>query len=632
MSDNDEMEGMERDGMQPDPERRRMLGIFGGAGATAAAAAAGWLVPTAVQAQTAANASGASDAQVSTGDTSSADEGATERLAGDQTTADIVADALVAWGAEFVFGIVGDGINPVIDAIRRRQPQLRFIPVRHEESAAFMASGYAKLTGRLGVCVATTGPGAPHLLTGLYDAALDGAPVLAITGLTFHDLHDVRFIQSIDTLPIMQPLANYNVQVTGPRHATLIANLACRSALGNRGVAHLAISKDTQMMRLSEDKPSMENHGARTSSHWTNVESVPAAGQLQSAADILNGAQRVAILAGQGALKMREELLQLADILGAPVSKALLGKSLMADDSPYTVGGIGHLGTAPSEWSMHHCDAVLIVGSTMPWLDYYPKPGQAKGVQIDIRADRIGLRYPVDIGLVGDAQSTVNALLPLLHKKTDRRFLLEAQRRMQDWYRLLARIESHPGTPLKPQLVVKAVSDLLDDRAVVTLDCGANTHFAARHLRIRKNQLLTAPGMLESMAPGLPYGIAAKLAFPDRQVVTIAGDGGFAMLMAELTTAVQQKLALKIIILRNDSLAQVTFEQKEAGFPVFGCDLGPIDFVAFAQACGAVGFRCRVPAEVRAAIQAAFAVSGPALVEAIVDPHEEPLLPSKMMA
>jgi pyruvate dehydrogenase (quinone) len=502
--------------------------------------------------------------------------------------------------------------------------------VRHEEAAAFMASGFAKHTGQLGVCVGTTGPGAVHLLNGLYDANMDGASVVAITGMTFHDLIGTRYQQGVDTTKLMQDVALYNVEVTGPEHAVLVTNRACRVALGDRGVAHLTVSKDTQMMRLAADKRSMGNPGARTSSAWMPVINQPPAEQLRAAADVLNTGRKVAILVGQGALNARTEVTQVADLLGAPVAKALLGKAVLADDSPLTTGGIGHLGTSPSSWAMKTCDAVLIVGSTMPWFEYYPKPGQARGVQIDMKSDRIGLRYPVEIGLVGDAKATLAGLIPLLRRQTDRGFLEEAQSRMKDWNRLLAEVETTPRSPLRPQMVIKAVSDLIADDAVISLDCGANTHFSARNLMLRPGQRLTGTGMMASMGPGLPFAIAGQLAYPGRQSVAIVGDGGFAMLMAEMTTAVQHNLPVKIIVLKNNSLAEVKFEQIGLGNPAFGCDLSPIDFVAFARACGAEGYRCERPDEVRPAIQAALNSPRPALVEAIVDPDEKPTDPDEL--
>jgi pyruvate dehydrogenase (quinone)/pyruvate decarboxylase len=495
-----------------------------------------------------------------------------------------------------------------------------------------MASGFAKHTGRLGVCLGTTGPGAIHLMNGLYDAAFDGAPVVAITGTTFHDLGGTRFMQGVDTVALMKDVSLYNVTVTGPDHALLIGNRACRTALGNRGVAHLAVAKDVQKMKMGEAHPSMENHGARTSSSWSPVTVVPSANELGQAADLLNAGRKVAILAGQGALAARAEVEQLAETLAAPVAKALLGKGVLPDDSPFTTGGIGHLGTEPSEWAMHNCDTVLILGSTMPWVDSYPKPGNARGLQIDLNPDRLGLRYPVELGLVGDVKATLESLQPLLKRQANRAFLAEAQTRVKQWNALLQRIESSRRSPLRPQVVIRAVSDLLADDAVVSLDCGANTHFAARHLRLRANQRLTGTGMLATMGPGLPYAISAALAFPQRQSVAIVGDGGFAMLMAELATAVKYKLPVKIVLLKNDSLAEVQFEQKDLGNPVFGCDLSPIDFAAFARSCGAEGYRCASADDVRPTIAQALRSPHPALIEAIVDGNERPMKPSELKA
>jgi pyruvate dehydrogenase (quinone) len=547
-------------------------------------------------------------------------------------TADILVETLIAWGAPFVFGVVGDGINSIIEALRKRQDRIRYVGVRHEEAAAFMASGIAKHTGRLGVCLGTTGPGAIHLMNGLYDAHFDGAPVVAITGTTFHDLIGTRFQQGVSTTALMEDVALYNVEVTGPAHALIVANRACRTALGNRGVAHLTVAKDVQMMKLAGDKPSTENHGARTSTGWLPVAGVPPLDQLRAAADVLNAGSKIAILAGQGALAARAEVENVADLLGAPVAKALLGKAVLADDSPLTTGGIGHLGTAPSHWAMHNCDTLLILGSTMPWIDSYPRPGQARAVQVDLNPDRIGLRYPTEIGLVGDVKGTLQALAPLLTRRSDRSFLTETQARMQDWRALLEQIEATERTPLRPQMVIRALSDLLADDATISLDTGANTHFAARHLRLRPNQGFTGTGMLASMGSGLPLAIAASLAYPGRQSVTVVGDGGFAMLMAELATAVQVNAPVKIVLLKNDSLAEVKFEQRDIGNPEFGCALSPIDFVSYARACGADGFRCTQPSEVRPAIAAALASPRAALVEAVVDVNEMPAKPEQLRA
>jgi pyruvate dehydrogenase (quinone) len=594
----------------PDPGRRRVLQMTGQGGAGLVAAS--WL-----------NAAYAADAPPPSPQTSESTDSA-------RNTADILVETLISWQVPFVFGIVGDGINPIIEALRKRQDRIRFIAVRHEEAAAFMACGYAKHTHRLGVCLATTGPGAIHLMNGLFDAKMDSTPVLAITGTTFHDLIGTHFMQAVDTISLMQSVALYNVQVSGPLHARIVGNLACRAALTGRGVAHLTVAKDIQAMPLSQDKASMENHGLRTDGRWQASEDAPSGARLREAADILNQGRKIAILVGQGALEARAEVTEIAARLAAPVAKALLGKAVLADESPYTTGGIGHLGTAPSQWIMHNCDTLLILGSTMPWVDSYPKAGQARTVQVDLNGSHIGLRCPVDVGLVGDVKATLQALLPLLKARTDRSFLSEAQRQMRDWNALLARIAATERTPLRPQAVIRALSDQLAPDAVISLDCGANTHFAARMIRLREGQQLTGTGLLATMAPGLPYAIAAQLAFPKRQSVAVVGDGGFSQLMAELATAVKYELPVKVIILKNNSLAEVLFEQKELGNPTYGCDLSPIDFAAFAKSCGAEGFRCSAPGELIPAIRQTLQTPGPALLEAMVDANEKPALPDEL--
>jgi pyruvate dehydrogenase (quinone) len=545
-------------------------------------------------------------------------------------TADLLVETLIAWDVPFVFGLVGDGINSITEALRKRQDRIKFITVRHEEAAAFMACGYAKHTGKLGVCLATTGPGAVHLLNGLYDAKMDSTPVLAITGTTFHDLIGTSFQQGVDTISLMRDVALYNVQVTGPLHARIVGNLACRAALSGRGVAHLSVAKDTQAMQLSADKPSMENHGLRTSSRWESPQDVPSPDRLREAAAVLNAGSKVAILVGQGALGARPEVVQVAETLKAPVAKALLGKAVLPDDSPYTTGGIGHLGTVPSHQAMQECDTLLILGSTMPWVDSYPKPGQARAVQVDINGSHIGLRYPTEVGLVGDVKATLTALTPLLEKKTDPQFLQLAQSRMREWNALLTQVVQAKRSPLRPQMVIRTLGDALAPDAIISLDCGANTHFAARTLQLKEDQSLTGTGLLATMGPGLSYAIAAQLAFPKRQSVAIVGDGGFAQLMAEFATAVKYQLPVKVLVLSNRSLAEVRFEQEELGNPSFGCDLSPIDFAAYAKSCGAQGFRCAKFDEVHGAVHSFLSAPGPAILDAIVDADEKPAMPDEL--
>jgi pyruvate dehydrogenase (quinone) len=543
------------------------------------------------------------------------------------STANIIVDRLIAWGVDRIFGVIGEGINPLMEALRQRQQEIHYIGTRHEEAAAFMACGHAKYTGRLGVCISTSGPGAIHLMNGLYDAKFDRAPVLAITGMPPHDLLGTQFIQDVNTVTLMNDVAEFNLAVTGPQHAMTVVDLACRAALSRATVAHLGVSKDVQLRTLDKDQASQKRGHLKGSASWTPPLEVPTEDQLDAAAEILNQASRPMILAGRGALGSTSEVEQLADTLGAPLAMALLGRTLLPHDSPLTTGTIGDLGTMPSKLAAKECDAFLILGSNMPYLDYYPEPGQAQSIQIDRDPTRLGLRYPIDLGLTGDLQATLQALMPRLQRKSNRSFLHQTQERMQQWRATLDQVESRRSTPLKPQFVVAQVSRRLADDAIVSLDTGAHTIFSGRHLRLKPTQQFTLSGTLASMGPALPYAIAAKLAFPGRESVALAGDGGFTMLMGELITARKFNLAIRVVVFRNNSLAQDAWEQEVAGTPEYGAELEPIDFVKFAEACGVEAYRCVQPDDVEPALDRAFAASGPSLVEMHVDPREWPVKP-----
>ena len=546
-----------------------------------------------------------------------------------RTTSDVIADRLLDWGAQVVFGLPGDGINGIMEALRERQDRIRFVQVRHEEAAAFMACGYAKFTGKLGVCLATSGPGAIHLLNGLCDAKLDGAPVLAITGQTYHDLIGTRYQQEVDLLGLFKDVAVYNQQILGAGHAEAVIDAACRAALAARGVAHLTCPVDFQEQEIRQDEKSKKKVPGHTSTVWSCPVVVPRREDLERAASVLNAGKKTVILAGQGALGARDELQRAAELLAAPIVKPLLGKAVVPDDSPYTTGGIGLLGTLPSELAMEECDTLLMVGTSFPYLEFYPKPGQARGVQIDRDPARIGLRYPVEVGLAGDATATLRELLPLLEKRRDRGFLKDAQKRMKEWRTLMHDRATRKDTPLKPQVVAHELSRLLADDAIITTDSGTITTWVARHVDIRGTQQFSCSGTLASMAPGLPYAIAAQIAFPDRQVVAFVGDGGFTMLMGELATAVKYELPITVVIVKNNTYGMIKWEQMVfLGNPEYGCELHPIDFVKFAEACGALGFHCEKSREVSATLEKALETSRkkhrPAVVEAVVDPFEPP--------
>ncbi|MEX6689789.1 thiamine pyrophosphate-binding protein [Danxiaibacter flavus] len=549
----------------------------------------------------------------------------------DDTTSDIIVDKLIAWNVEVVFGLVGDGINPLMEAFRKKEDKIRFITVRHEEAAAFMASGYYKFSGKLGACIATTGPGAVHLLNGLYDAAMEDAAVIAITGSTYHDLAGTFYTQEIDTISLFKNIAVYNQQITGPTHAQTIVDIACRTALSTPGVTHITVPVDVQQMPLAKDKRSRKSGMLKGSSTYLPRIVVPDEQELDILASILNDGESVMILAGRGALNARAEIEQIAEKLGAPVAKALLGKAVLPDDSPYTTGGTGRLGTWPSQQLMKECDTLFIIGSTMPHLEYYPDPEKAKAVQIDRNPQKLGMRFPIDAGVSGDVRATLQALIPRLKDNSEKNFLKKAQQLMAEWKQCINKMEMQKTSPVKPPFLVAEVSKLLKEDALISIDTGAHTVFTARHLQITAQQQIAVCGNLASMAPGLPYAIAAQIAFPKSQSVAMVGDGSFTMLMGELATARMYNLPVKIIIFKNNSLAMDKFEQEEIGNKGFAIQLQPVDFAKVATAFGVEGYACSNSEELPSVLEKAFASTEPAVIEISVDPDEAPDPPEKIM-
>jgi pyruvate dehydrogenase (quinone) len=541
-------------------------------------------------------------------------------------TADIVAESLIDWKVEVIFGLPGDGINGFIEALRRRQNKIKFILVRHEESAAFMACAYAKYTGKLGACVATSGPGAIHLLNGLYDAKADNTPVIAITGTTYSDLINSSYQQDVNLLQLFSDVSVYNDMITVPEQAEMAVDIACRTALAQRGVSHLTIPINIQEEKL-KGKYSRHNVAYHTSDVYFS-QTIPNYPLLEKAAKILNEGNRVVILVGQGALEAGDEVLAVAEKLRSPIVKALLGKAVIPDGNPYTTGGIGLLGTTPSSDAMDESDTLLMVGTSFPYVEYLPKPGQARGIQIDIKPDKIGLRYPVELGLVGDSKIILSALIPLLKKKDNSEFLKSKQNGMENWNALLLEKSTRTDKPIKPQVIAKAVSEELDDDAIISVDCGTNTSWAARYINIRKGMKFSVSGTLSSMANGLPYAIAAQIAYPERQSVAFVGDGGLTMLMGEFATAVQYDLPIKVIVIKNNTLGMIRWEQMGfLGNPEFGVEFSPIDFSKIAEACGGKGYVIKEPNEVKFKIHQAMKEKKPTIVEAYVDPFEPPMPP-----
>ncbi len=543
------------------------------------------------------------------------------------TVSDHVVQILLDWGVDTVFGLPGDGINGLVEAFRKTAGQIRYVHVRHEETAALAACAYAKFSGRLGVCFSTAAPGAVHLLNGLYDAKIDGAPVLAITGMTYHDLIGTHYLQDINQDYLFQDVTIYNQRLMGPEHLENVLNLACRAALSNRAVAHIAIPIDIQAMDASAERRFKRNVKGHVSKAYQVPIRIPERYEIEQAAKALAGCKKIAILAGAGARGAGAELEQVAERLGAVIVKPLLGKDCVADTSPYTTGGIGVVGTRPSVEALRACEGFLIVGSCFPYIEFLPKPGQAVGVQIDDKPEHIGLRYPVDIGLVGDAQATLRELLTKLPHNEDRRFLAHAQENMKSWWALMEERGTSSHTPMCPQVVSWHLPELLASDAIICGDSGTVTTWAAR-MRLREGQRFSFSGTMCSMMAAIPYSIGAAHAFLNRQVVAFTGDGSATMIMGELATIAQYKLPVKVVVMKNNTLGLIKWEQMlYLGNPEYGVDLHPVDFVKVAEACGLRAARIENPDTCRQQLKDALAMDGPVLIECVVDPLEPPWPP-----
>jgi pyruvate dehydrogenase (quinone) len=543
------------------------------------------------------------------------------------TASDLLIERLIDWGVETIFGLPGDGINGLMEALRTRRDRIRYVHVRHEEVGAMAAVGYAKFTGKLGVCFATAGPGAIHLANGLLDARLEGAPLLAITGMTYHDLIGTHYLQDYDTDQLYANLAAYSQRIMGPEHIHNVIDMACRTALGHRVPAHVAFPIDFQTADAEDLMRYKRNVPGHTAPGLTRPVRTPPQDELLRAVDLLRGRARVAILAGQGARGAGEELERLADTLAAPIVKASLGKDCVPDDSPYTTGGIGVIGTRPSQDAMESCDTLVIVGSSMPYIEFLPKPGQAACVQIDDAPERIALRHPVDVGLVGDAKATLQALLPLLERNEDRGFLEQAQADMRDWWALMEQRGTREELPMKPQVVAWELSKALAEDAIVCGDSGQVTTWITQ-MPLRRGQRFSFSGTNCSMAAALPYAIGAQVAYPDRQVVAFTGDGSLTMQLGDLATLMQERLPVKLIVCKNNTLGLIKWEQMVfIGNPEFGVDMAPVDFVKVAEGCGARAFHVEEPARCGETLREALATDGPVVVECVVDGNEPPLPP-----
>ncbi len=551
----------------------------------------------------------------------------------------LVADALLQrlteWGVRVVYGYPGDGINAILGALGRADGRPRFLQVRHEEMAAFMACGHAKWTGEVGVCLATSGPGAIHLLNGLYDAKLDHQPVVAIVGQQARTALGGAYQQEVDLHTLFKDVAHEFVETASvPEQMRHLVDRAVRVALDQRTVTCVIVPNDVASMEAAD--PPHEHGTIHSSLGYTRPTIVPPRGELERAAEILNAGERVAMLIGQGAAHAADEVIETAELLGAGVAKALLGKAALPDDLPFVTGSIGLLGTKPSWNMMQRCDTLLIVGSSFPYSEFLPEEGKARGVQIDVDGRLIGIRYPMEVNLVGDSKETLAALLPLLRRKDDRAWRDEIEESVADWWRVIEARAMQDADPINPQRVFLELSRRLPDDCIVSADSGSAANWYARDLRLRRGMKASLSGTLATMGPGVPYAIAAKFAFPERVAIALVGDGAFQMNgMNELITVARHwrewsDPRLVVLVLHNDDLNQVTWEQRVLeGDPKFEASqtLPDFPYARYAELVGLHGIRVDDPDRVGAAWDEALGAERPVLLEAIVDPEVPPLPP-----
>ncbi|MFL5855222.1 MAG: thiamine pyrophosphate-requiring protein [Solirubrobacteraceae bacterium] len=538
-------------------------------------------------------------------------------------------------GVERIYGYPGDGINGILGAFHEVGDDIELIQCRHEEIAAFAATAHAKLTDEVGVCLATSGPGAIHLLNGLYDAKLDHQPVVAIVGQQKRMSLGGNYQQEVDLTSLFKDVASEFVQVcTTPEQARHLIDRAVRVALASRTVTCVIVPDDVQELPYSE--PPRAHGAVNAGGPIPRPRVVPDSADLRRAAEVLNAGERVAILVGQGARGAADEVVEVADALGAGVAKALNGRAVLPDELPFVTGSIGLLGTKPSDTMMQGCDTLLMVGSSFPYSEWLPEEGQARGVQVDIDARVIGLRYPMEVNLVGDARETLRALRPLLERKQDRSWREQIEDEVRRWWEILDQQAHDPADPVNPQLVFQELSPRLPDRCILTADSGSATDWWARHLRLRAGMDSALSGTLATMCPAIPYALAAKFAYPDRPVIAALGDGAFQMLgMNALLDIARYRdrwsdQRLVILVLNNRDLNQVTWEQRVlAGDPKLEMSqvLPDFPYARFAELVGLKGIRVDSPDRIADAWDEALATDGPVVYEAVTDPEVPPLPP-----
>ncbi|WP_247234386.1 thiamine pyrophosphate-requiring protein [Telluribacter sp. SYSU D00476] len=548
---------------------------------------------------------------------------------------DFVISRMGEWGITRIFGFPGDGINGLLGALNRASDQMEFIQVRHEEMASFMACAHAKFTGEVGVCMATSGPGAVHLLNGLYDAKMDHQPVVAIVGQQARASLGSDYHQEIDLISLFKDVAHeYVHMIIDPAQAKHVIDRAIRIAKAKRSVTCVIIPNDVQELDDVEEPP-REHGSTHSGAGHARLHVVPPPTELEKAAAILNEGKKVAILVGAGALNATEEVKEIAELLGAGVAKALLGKAALSDELPYVTGSIGFLGTNASWDLMTECDTLLMIGSSFPYTEFLPKVGQARGVQIDIDERMLSLRYPMELNLIGDSRDTLRALIPLINRKEDRSWRERVEGTIRDWWKAVEAKAMNDADPINPQRVFWELSSRLPDRCILTTDSGSATVWYARFIKIREGMMASLSGNLATMCPGVPYAIAAKFAYPDRVSIAMVGDGAMQMLGINglITIAKYWRQwsdpRLVILVVNNRDLNMVTWEQRLlSGDPKFEAsqDIPDFNYAQYAEMLGLKGIRVEDPAKIGDAWDQVLAADRPAVLDVVTDPNV-PIIP-----
>ena len=551
-----------------------------------------------------------------------------------KTTGEHFVQRLEAWGVKTIFGFPGDGINGVLRGLEKAGDAFTFVQARHEEMAAFMACAYAKFSGEMGVCLSTGGPGATHMITGLYDAKLDHMPVLAVTGQASRSVRGAHYQQELNLDRMFADVAEYVQEGTTPQQTEMILDRAIRTAKARNGPAVVVMPND--LSDSPYEAPTRSHGYTRSGDGYQKPKVVPYEKDLARAAEVLNAGEKVAILVGAGALRATDEVIAVADRLQAGAAKALLGKAALPDDLPWCTGTIGLLGSKPSSDMMDDCDTLLMIGTGFPWAEFLPKTGQARAVQIDIDPTMLGIRYPTEVNLHGDAAETLRALLPLLQQKSESRWRRHIEDAMEDWWTLMEKRAFAPAKPVNPQRVTWELSPRLPDDVIVTCDSGSCANWYARDLKVRRGQMYSLSGGLASMGAAVPYAIGAKFAHPTRPVIALVGDGAMQMNnMGELITVAKYWRTWAsprwiCCVWNNEDLNQVTWEQRiMEGFPRFEAtqDVPNVPYHRFAELIGLKGLYVDDPARMGAAWEEALAADRPVVLEVKTDPEVPPLPP-----